>query len=207
MGLSLMLKEGDYVRVGSKMVSVEEIVDPANVLLKVEALSGDHAFTKVELEKSVEIIPSVFVTVGDRSTYSTTRLLFEAPIALRIERMLRCREFFVSPKVLGKAVANGAVRDDDEFYDLLASSVKINAIFAERRSRDVYFSITPTKRVVNAFRLDNPAVQVTVKCTDCDEPGDKSCPTCAGRGTKKIPIGEAVQQGIYFMRNTAELED
>lgn len=85
MGLSLGVKKGLRIKVGSAMVAIQKVEN--HNLITVDVDGKEYVITDQE---RVEVLPSVFLSCGQkdlRGTATYSRLLFEAPRTIRIERL------------------------------------------------------------------------------------------------------------------------
>lgn len=87
MALSLGVRQGSKIRIGSDLLQVVRVINDGDIVLGVSVNEGPVRYVS-EYERE-EILPQVFVQLGKpHSLYPRDhRLAFEAPRSIRIERV------------------------------------------------------------------------------------------------------------------------
>lgn len=84
MALSLGVRKGSTIKVGGDVVTVTDVVKADEVHVRVRETN----FTVTDKERT-QILPDVFVFCGSKDAFQkgNSRLAFEAPRRIRIERL------------------------------------------------------------------------------------------------------------------------
>lgn len=86
MALSIGVSVDDSISVGEGLIRVKQFVDPDMILIEVIDQNTTKEWLISEKERK-EIMPNVFVFVGQGERGGTNRLAFEAPRRIAINRV------------------------------------------------------------------------------------------------------------------------
>lgn len=88
MALSIGVLAEDQITVGESVVRVKHFADPDTIVIEVITEGGVSEFV-ITKKSRIQILPDVFVFVGQGPNNTTNRLAFEAPRNIPIHRVPR----------------------------------------------------------------------------------------------------------------------